>query len=100
MKKVLSISFILVLLSAAALAQRPGNNIRKHYVRQGFSSGQIIRGEKFELRKDVVRYKGAQRHARRDGVVTPLERRRIHKLRCETRRDAYRFKHNGRRRLI
>lgn len=100
MKKILSISFILILLSAAASAQRPGDNIRRHSVRQGFSNGQITRGERFELRKDVTRYKAAQRHARKDGIVTPLERRRIHKLKAETRRDAFRFKHNGRRRLI
>ena len=53
MKKILSISFILILLSAAASAQRPGDNIRRHYVKQGFSNGQITRGERFELRKDV-----------------------------------------------
>ena len=100
MKKILSISVILILLPAAASAQRPGGNIRRHYVKQGFSSGQITRGERFELRKDVMQYKTAQRHARRDGVITPLERRRIHQLKCETRRDAFRFKHNGRRRLI
>lgn len=100
MKKILSISFILILLSAAASAQRPGNNIRRHYVKQSFNSGQITRGERFELRKDVARLNTIQRHARRDGIVTPLERRRIHKAKCETRRDAFRFKHNGRRRLI
>jgi hypothetical protein len=100
MKKILSISLVLILLSAAASAQRSGDRIRRNYIKQGFSSGQISRPERFELRKDAVRYKAAQHHARRDGVVTPLERRRIHKLRCETRRDAFRFKHNGRRRLI
>lgn len=100
MKKVLSISIILILLAAAASAQRPGDHIRRHYARQGFASGQITRGERFELRKDAVRYKVAQRHARRDGVITPFERRRIHQLKCETRRDAFRFKHNGRRRVI
>ena len=100
MKKILSISLILIFLSATSSAQRPGDNIRRHSVRQSFSNGQITRGERFELRKDVTHYKAAQHHARRDGVVTPLERRRIHKLKCETRRDAFRFKHNGRRRLI
>jgi hypothetical protein len=100
MKKILSIGFILMILAAAASAQRPGDNMRRQYIRQGFNSGQITRGERFELRKDALRYKGAQRHARRDGIVTPLERRRIYKLKCETRRDAFRFKHNGRRRLI
>ena len=34
--KMITISFILILLSAAASAQRPGDNIRRHNVRQGF----------------------------------------------------------------
>jgi hypothetical protein len=33
-------------------------------------------------------------------VVSPLEKRRLHKLRTDTRRDAFRFRHNGRNRLI
>lgn len=98
MKKVLSISFILILFSVAASAQRgSGDRIRKNYSVQGYNNGQITRPERFQLRKDVVHTKVAQRNARRDGVITPLERRRIHNLKCETRRDAFRFKHNGRR---
>ena len=101
MKKILSISLILILLSVAASAQRgPGDRIRRSYVAPGFNNGQLTRPEKFELRKDAIHYKTAQRNARRDGIVTPLERRRIHRLKCETRRDAFRFRHNGRRRVI
>ena len=101
MKKVLSISFILILFSVAASAQ-PGSGygIRKNYAVQDFNNGQITRPERFQLRKDVVHSKVAQHNARKDGVVTPLERRRIHKLKCETRRDAFRFRHNGRRKVI
>ena len=101
MKKVLSISFILILFSAAASAQRgSGDRIRKNYMAQGFNDRQITRPERFQLRKDVVHSEVTQHNARKDGVVTPLERRRIHKLKCETRRDVFRFKHNGRRKVI
>jgi hypothetical protein len=101
MKKIVSISIVLLLLSAATFAQRrTGENIRRHYVRQGLSNGQITRGERFELRKDVLRYKAAERHIRRDGKITPLERRRLHKMKQHTRRDAFRFKHNRRHRII
>jgi hypothetical protein len=92
MKKILVFSLILVLTSAAASAQaRPGFGVRK---------GQISRPEKFELRKNVSRNLILRRRAQRDGIVTPMERRRIHRSKCDTRRDLNRFRHNGRRRMI
>lgn len=101
MKKILVFSLILVLISAAASAQAgPGSRFRKQGIQRGFNQGQLSRPEKFELRKDVYRSQILQRKARRDGVVTPIERRRIHRSKCDTRRDAFRFKHNGRRRII
>lgn len=100
MKKIVALSLILVLISAAASAQYSNNRVRKHHVRQGISNSHITRPERFQLRKDVVRYKTAQRIARRDGVVSPFEKRRLHKLRTDTRRDAFRFRHNGRNRVI
>jgi hypothetical protein len=33
-------------------------------------------------------------------VITPIERRKLHRSKCDTRRDAFRFRHNGRRRII
>ena len=98
MKKIVALSLILVLISAAASAQH-GSSIRKHRVHQSINNS-ITRPEGHQLRKDAVRYKAAQRIARRDGVVSPLEKRRLHKLRTDTRRDAFRFRHNGRNRLI
>lgn len=100
MKKILTLSFILVLISAAASAQYNNNRIRKHRVNQGISNNHITRPERHQLRKDVVRYKSAQRIARRDGVVSPLEKRRLNRLKTDTRRDAFRFRHHGRNRLI
>ena len=101
MKKILTFSFILVLISAAAFAQRgPGDRIRKHRVNHDFSNSHITRSERHQLRKDAVRYKAEQRIARRDGRISPIERRRLNRLKTDTRRDAFRFRHNGRNRLI
>jgi hypothetical protein len=99
MKKIVAFSLILVLISAATSAQH-SSRIHKHRVHQSFNNSHITRLERHQLRKDAVRYKTAQRIARRDGVVSPLEKRRLHKLRTDTRRDAFRFRHNGRNRLI
>lgn len=101
MKKILTLSLILVLISATVSAQRaPGDRIHQQHISQGFSNGHLTRHERFQLRKDAKRYKIAQRHARRDGRVSAFERRRLHKMRSDTRRDAFRFRHNGRNRLI
>lgn len=101
MKKIFSIVVILLLLSGAAMAQRgPGDRIKRHRVAQGFNDGRITRVERFQLHRDVTRYRMAERRARRDGAFTPHERRRVHALKAKTRRDAFRFQHNRRHRVI
>lgn len=96
MKKIIGLSLVLVLLSVAASAQ---TNLRKKAARN-CTRNRVTAGERAELRQDAVRYKMLQRRAKRDGVVTPIERRRVQKARVEVRRDAFRFKHNARRRVI
>lgn len=100
MKKLVALGLILTLLSAAAVAQGPRDRIRHHSIRQGFRSGELTRLERIELRKDQFRLERMERSARRDGRVTPYERRKLHKMRAHTRREAFRFKHNNRRRVI
>jgi len=96
MKKIVGLSLVLLLLSVAASAQA---GVRKQ--RSGRNcTRQITVGERMELRKDALRYKMLQRRSQRDGVVTPIERRRVQKAKAETRRDAFRYRHNARRRLI
>ncbi len=97
MKKILLFSLILALVSASASAQSVG---RSRVRKQGIGQGQLTRIEKMELRKDVVRNQVMRKRARRDGIVTPIERRRLHRAQCETRRDLTRFRHNGPRRVI
>lgn len=101
MKEIITISLILILFSFGASAQLDSRKpLRKHRVTHGFSNGQITRPERFELRRDVIRLNMVQRNARRDGIVTPLEKIKVHKVKCKTRRDAFRFRHNGRNRVI
>lgn len=97
MKKITALSLILILFSVAASAQH-GIGIRNHT--QRFNNGQITRFEKIQLKRDLVRSNIVQHNVRRDGVITPLEKRRVHKAKCKTRRDAFRFRHNGRNRVI
>jgi hypothetical protein len=97
MKKLFYLSLILVLISAAASAQRLNRTgIRS----RGFNSERITRPERFHLRRDVVRLNMVQRNARRDGIVTPVERIRIQRSKCNIRRDVIRFRNNGRNRII
>src|SRR5258705_10655393 len=104
MKKIVVFSLLFVSISTAALAQRPravSPNVRfntRPNVR--LNSNQLTWGEKKELRKDGVRYHAMRRRAGRDGRITPIERRKLRRAKCDTRRDRVRFKHNGRRRVI
>jgi len=92
MKKILIFTLFLAIMSVNASAQAGrGNGLRK---------GQLTYVEKMELRKDVLRNRIIRNRAGRDGVITPMERRRIHRAKCDTRRDLFRFKHNSHRRLI
>lgn len=100
MKKILLFTLVLTLISAVSFAQQASGNIRRHAVRQGHHKGDFTRPERSELRKDVVKYKIAKHHARKDGKVTPRERKRLHIMRKHTRHDAFRFKHNRHRRHI
>ena len=100
MKKLLMLSIIALLLTATVSAQRAGDRNKRHHVRESFRSGQLTRPERFDLRKDQHRYRNMQRRAHRDGVITPMERKRLHHKKVQNRREAFRYKHNARRRLI
>ncbi len=90
----------LMFFSIIASAQRPGDRIYKHRVRDGIRSGELARPEVRELRKNQLRYDMAERRARRDGIVTAPERRRLQKMKVENRRDLFHYKHNRVRQVI
>ena len=97
MKKLLAISFVMLLISAASSAQ---SGTRRYRTRESGIGTSISGPEKTQLRRDAFRYRIARRSAGRDGQIGPLERRRLHNMRCRSRREAFRFRHNGRNRLI
>jgi hypothetical protein len=88
MKRIFFLAMILTLMTTVAFAQRVSPN-----------RSELSRGEVNHLRVDQRHYIDARRKARRDGVVTPTEQRRLRMIRKHERRDLYRFKHNKRRRF-
>jgi len=100
MKKLLALTFILMSFSFATSAQVIRERVQKHRIREGFRNGQLTRPERFELRKDQFRYQNMQHRVHRDGIVTPIERRRLHKQKAENRREQFRYMHNRQRRVI
>jgi hypothetical protein len=90
-----------LLISVASSAQiRPTDRFRSQRMESGFNRGQLTRCEKLELRKDQIRYQMSRRRATKDGIVTPMERRRLSKMRRNDRRELFYFSHNNRRRII
>jgi hypothetical protein len=100
MKRILALALILITLSTAVSAQRPGDRIRRQRIVNGINNDHLTRPEAFQLRKDALRYRAMDRNARRDGFVSPYERKKLHKIRRKNRVKEFRYKHNPRRRLI
>lgn len=96
MKQIKNYSILLLLfliLSAAANAQR-------RVYAYADRDRAMTRFERLRLQRDVLHLRVTNRIATRDGIISPEERVRIHRAKAKTRRDAYRFRHNNRRRLI
>ena len=101
MKKIFFLGLILTLFAAAASAQETnGDRFRHRREMQMHRRGELNRFELRRLHQDELRYRIARRRAHRDGIVGPLEHRRLNKMRRHDRRELYRFRHNDRRRVI
>jgi hypothetical protein len=99
--KIILAGLFLTLFTVAASAQiRHSERLNNNRFHQGVRNGEITRHEARELRKDRFQLRRTQCLARRDGIVGPLERKRIHRLKREQRRDFIRFNHNRQRRFI
>ncbi len=90
MKKIALLGLVIMILSIGASAQIRGYRLRNSSV----YNQRITIPERHQLRRDVLRVRVAQRMAGRDGIVTPVERVRIHRLKSKTRRDAVRFRYS------
>jgi hypothetical protein len=99
--KIIVAGLFLTFFTVAASAQiRHSEGMNQNRFRQGIRSGEITRHEAKELRRDHFQLRKAQCLARRDGRVGHLERKRIHQLKREQRKDFIRFNHNRHRRFI
>lgn len=97
--KIIALGITLGIMSLAASAQAPGpQRAKRHLVAQGVRSGQLTRLEVHQLARQEHRIHIARRRAHRDGVITPMERSRIHHMQQLQRRSYFVKKHNTRRR--
>ncbi len=100
MKQIFVLTLLLTAFTVVASAQGPRERLQRHRIRDGFRSGELTRIERFDLRRDQFRYNMMERRAKRDGVVTPLERKKLNKRKRENRREEFRYRHNRQRRVI
>jgi len=101
MKKIFFLGLILTLFSVVASAQvTEGQRFRHQREMRSSHRGELNRYELRRLHQGEFRYKMSRRRAHRDGIITPFERRRIHKMRRHQRHELYRFRHNNRHRVI
>ena len=94
MKRTIVVSLLFLLIASASMAQRGGFNRQVRPVRD------ITAYDRLQLRRDALRFRIAGKLAESDGIVSPMERRRLHKIRRRTRRDTFRYRMSKRRRII
>lgn len=82
MKTVILASLLLAVTSATSFAGTPWINARQnaqqHRIFKGVQQGDLTFGETQRLLKGQARVQKLENNAKADGVVTPLERARIH----------------------
>lgn len=96
MKKIVLLSLVLSLFTFSADAQ-----LRPYRTRTSpLSRSTITLREAMNMRRDHQRYKMARFRAQRDGVITPVEKRKLRKMKRHERRQFFWYRHNGNRRIL
>lgn len=93
MKKLLLLGTVFALFTVAASAQK-GSDIRPGKHR--FETHSLTRGERFKIHKNRMEFKRTERKFKRDGRLSPMEKRKLHKMKRHDRYMKYRFHHNRR----
>jgi hypothetical protein len=82
MKTVILASLLLAVTSASSFAGTPlinaRQNIQQHRILKGVLQGDLTFPEAQQLRNGQARVQNLENKAKADGVVTPIERARIH----------------------
>lgn len=101
MKKIITLTPILVLLVIAAFAQERTPRINERQavqharIAEGRQSGQVTKGEAKLLHAEQRQVRRTERRVKSDGDVTGRERRRLTREQNRANRDIRRAKHNG-----
>lgn len=98
MKKIIVLGVAFALFTFAASAQKGSTDLRDKRDRKDFKTGQLTHAEKSRLQKNDFRYKKTERRFKRDGRLTPMEKRKLSYMKRHDRHDKFRFKHNDRKR--
>lgn len=100
MKLKLLVTTVLVFALGITIAEaQPGRRMQRHRIAGGVRSGELTRAETRSLVLQQRNTRRDIRMARRDGVVTPGERREIRRDKRMNSRSIYRKKHNRRHRI-
>ena len=82
MKTVIIASLLLAVTSATSFAATPlinaRQNAQQHRIFKGVQQGDLTFNETLKLQKGQARVQNLENQAKANGVVTPLERARIH----------------------
>lgn len=100
MKKIFFLGIAFALFTIAASAQQGRSAMQHQRIEHGFKTGQLNRAERFRLQKNQHRYHQAQRKVLRDGRLAPFEKRRLYTMKRHNSREIFRYRHNGRGRII
>lgn len=96
MKKTAALSLILFLLSLAASAQvRNADLFRRNLLLQRYRSSQVISASQLRLRTENIRLQIAREKILRDGAVNPYEKRKLKKIKKQSRHKHFRKKHRS-----
>ena len=95
MKQLFVLVLLTLALSVAGTAQRPGERFQRQRLRVS-----ALGAERVDIQRDLLRYDRMERRAHRDGVVTPMERKKLRKKKMENRRELIRYRHNRIRKVI
>ena len=98
MKKILTFSLIFLFLAAGASAQELRDHDHDRDDKKFHKHG-LTRRERKDLRRDAIRLDMTEHRIHSDGVVTPMEHKRVMRQKRDIRRDAFLYRHNRRHRI-
>jgi hypothetical protein len=113
MKKFILLGIVATLFTVGASAQSRRGDYKKDYPktdrhhmaerndrRFDDRTHSLTRGERAKMRHNAAAYHRQKHKAYRDGRLSRHEQRQLAKMKKDNRRQAYRYKHNGRHRVM